>query len=137
MDNFMNKLKIALDPEGDMGMIISEAEQNSIATAEELVRKQAEAFGNSINEVFPDLFGPGSAVDPNSMSGAIRRDMTEETAGILAGTFNAIRGDTREQLMVMYDSVEILNNIEENTRFNRHLADIKTGIDALNDKFGS
>ncbi|MFC2112104.1 phage tail tape measure protein [Bacteroidota bacterium] len=137
MEAFQNALKNAFDPEGDMGMLISEAEKANIATAEELVRRQAKALGEGMETAFPDLFGPVSSADPNSLAGAVRREMTEETAGVLAGTFNAIRVDTREILYAQQAAVDHLSDISDNTRFNRHLADIKNGIDSLNDKLGS
>ncbi len=85
---------------------------------------------------FPDLFGPGTITDPNSLSGGIRRELTEEIGGVLAGLFRTIQVDTREMLYAQQAAVDHLSDISDNTRFNRHLADIKTGIDALNDKLG-
>jgi len=139
MEAFQQSLKNALDPEGEMGMIISAGEKGIIDAAGELVRKEAEAFGSAITTLYPDLFGTATT-DPNSLSGAIKRELTEETGGVLAGLFGRMSIDTREMLYAQHEAVDHLRDISDNTSHNinlRHLEQIKNGIDSLNEKLGS
>lgn len=83
----------------------------------------AQASQNYMNALgsYEDLFG-AVATDANSLEGAIK-GITEETAGILAGQFNAIRINTAEILSIMQanqlngrDALVQLVMIEFNTR---------------------
>jgi len=92
----------------------------------------AREYWDQITAAFPDLFSPiTSTSDPNSLVGAIRRELTEETGGILAGLFRTIQLDTREMLFVQQTMVDHLSGIEENTRYNRHLEQISNDISQL------
>jgi len=77
-----------------------------------------------------DLFGSFEE-DSNSLSGSIRRSLTEETGSILAGTMNAIRMDTREILQFQSEAVGYLRAIERNTAFNRYIESIDRKMDSM------
>lgn len=72
-----------------------------------------------------DVFaGPGGTkADPNSLSGAIQ-GMSQETAGLLAGQFNALRISGAEVALNTRTSLLHLTEIASNTRYNRHLESI-------------
>lgn len=53
--------------------------------------------------------------DPNSLSGAIRRELTEETGSLLAGYINSMRLDVREGIDIQRDMFGVMGNIEYNT----------------------
>jgi len=80
------------------------------------------------------------AAKPEGLSGAIK-GITEETAGIIAGQFMAMREigyktylTGIEQLDVMNQSVTHLAKIEENTKYNVHLAEMRDTLNSMNSK---
>ena len=78
---------------------------------------------------FEDLFGDVSGLQRPSLKGAIK-GMTEQTAGILAGQFNAIRMNTVQGLQLMEAQVVYLSQISHNTSYNRLLVSIDRKLDA-------
>lgn len=93
---------------------------------EEIKEKGKEAMNRYMEALkqYEDLFGSADA-NAESLKGAIK-GMSEETAGVLAGQFNAIRINTGElvknsafSLEAMKNAVGHLIKIEENT-FNLH-----------------
>jgi len=93
----------------------------------------AQADMNAINDILEST-GIGSLYDQpqnrEGMSGAIK-SITEDQAGVLEGYFNAIRIDTRQQLLVAEQSSIFLSEIAQNTRYNRHLEGINNKMTTL------
>ncbi len=60
-----------------------------------------------------EILGPllGVTEETKGMAGAIKRGITEETAGIIEGQFNAVRIDVKAQLEAMYAAVDYLFEI--------------------------
>lgn len=65
-----------------------------------------------------DIFksGTGSGASSNSLSGAIK-GITEETAGLIAGQFNALRITSASTLQVNRDQLLALSNISKNSNY--------------------
>jgi len=104
----------------------SEALQNQY----EFMLRFMENMGMDIS----NLTGAGGE-DPNSLSGAIRRSLTEETGTILAGRMNTIMLDTRAMAEGMQLMTSHLERIEANTYHNRHLDYIRADIADIKRQF--
>lgn len=96
-------------------------------------------FGN-ILEMYSGLFKDlDSELKPEelvkSLEGSVK-GITEETASILAGTFNAIRVGQIDALSIIKDQLFFLQEIAANTRYNKHLKYLES-IDRKLDKDGS
>lgn len=112
--------------------VISESEQQGF---EDMVAK----FGEQWQDVADSLNLSGifseTTEDVNSLSGAIRRSLTEETGGIIAGTMNALRLDVREMKGIQFEMVGHLEQITINTSHNYRLNSILTELQGLRSDF--
>jgi len=100
----------------------------------ELVRSAVEEGRDiwaMLTEAAPDLFG-GMADTANSLTGAIRAQLTEETGSLLAGRMNIMSLDVRRLVDISLISMDHLNAIEQNTKFNRHLSRLENIESKLN-----
>ena len=105
------------------------------ATWSEITDYNAEMW-ESVKEITGIDFSK-AAEEAKGLTGAIRRGITEETASLIAGQFNAVRLDVKEQISIMYATMDFISNIEENTRYNRHLLEIKNDISSLKNQLTS
>jgi len=78
----------------------------------------------ALEEIMGGVFG-GMEDDPNSLAGAIRRSLTEETGSLLAGKMNMLIMDVRDMKLVQHAAADTLMKIEQNTSFNRYLAHLE------------
>ncbi|MFZ5939047.1 MAG: tape measure protein [Bacteroidota bacterium] len=99
----------AVNPDGAGGYAITPEEQAAIDNAMDAARQRAEAMQKIMEPFF------GSESDPNSLAGAIRKELTEETGSLLAGRLNTILLDVREQVDLMGDMNTFLASIDRNT----------------------
>ena len=74
----------------------------------------------------------GMDQDPNSLAGAIRKNLTEETGSILAGTMKTIMLDVRELKLMQHGAIDHLQRIEQNTSFNHYLSNLDAMRQDLN-----
>lgn len=81
-----------------------------------------------MKSIFPDFFGEDFGEKAQGLAGAIK-GVTEETAGIIAGQMMAIRFNILESMEIAEDSLDALNDIRENTSFNKYLKDIYSKMD--------
>lgn len=101
--------------------------------------KNASQVANSFLEGYKEIFA-GIENDNDSLKGAIK-GMSEQTADVLVGQFNAIRINTGEimkysifNVETLKSSLQVLNQIEENTR---NLYQIRKDISDMNSKISS
>ena len=101
--------------------------------------KNASQIANSFLEGYKEIFA-GIENDNDSLKGAIK-GMSEQTADVLVGQFNAIRINTGEimkysifNVETLKSSLQVLNQIEENTR---NLYQIRKDISDMNSKISS
>lgn len=85
----------------------------------------AKAEYELINEFFASM---GDITQPEGLQGAIK-GITEDTAGIIAGQLHGIRFNILEGLDLAQDRLSVLNQIQENTSYNKYLLDIKTKLE--------
>lgn len=95
-----------------------------------LADAQSQADGFDFN-----LWSDNNKSDPNSLSGAIK-NITEDTANVLAGSVNAIRIGQLEGLDIARSSFEQLERISDNTAYNKHLKDIANTLEDIDTKLG-
>ncbi len=98
--------------------------------------KNASQVANSFLEGYKEIFA-GIGEDNESLKGAIK-GMSEQTADVLVGQFNAIRINTGEimkysifNVETLKSSLQVLNQIEENTR---NLYQMRKDISDMNSK---
>ena len=101
--------------------------------------KNASQIANSFLEGYKEIFA-GIGEDNESLKGAIK-GMSEQTADVLVGQFNAIRINTGEimkysifNVETLKSSLQVLNQIEENTR---NLYQMRKDISDMNSKISS
>ena len=101
--------------------------------------KNASQVANSFLEGYKEIFA-GIGEDNESLKGAIK-GMSEQTADVLVGQFNAIRINTGEimkysifNVETLKSSLQVLNQIEENTR---NLYQMRKDISDMNSKISS
>lgn len=101
--------------------------------------KNASQIANSFLEGYKEIFA-GIENDNDSLKGAIK-GMSEQTADVLVGQFNAIRINTGEimkysifNVETLKSSLQVLNQIEENTR---NLYQMRKDISDMNSKISS
>ena len=82
-----------------------------------------EAFADILEAAGIDLSDMFEGADITGLTGAIA-GITEETAGLLAGQFQAIRINTVDILTNMEDIIIINARIADNTEYNKYLKDI-------------
>ena len=90
----------------------------------ELINKEMEKYG--LNNVF----GKTSGTSKDPLKGAIQ-GMSEETAGLLAGQFNAIRITNADISQSMRQSLIHLSAISTNTSYNKNLVYLSDVVDEL------
>jgi len=90
----------------------------------------AGAIWEQLTQALPGFFGSASE-NANSLSGAIRRNITEETGSILAGSMSALRLDVREMNGYQLEMVGHLERIADNTKHNKHLEIISQKMNDL------
>jgi hypothetical protein len=71
------------------------------------------------------------------LAGAISRGISEDTASLIAGQFNAVRIDVKAQLEAQLAMVDHLFEIAENTRYNKNLEQIRSDISVLKESLTS
>lgn len=101
--------------------------------------EQAQVDANNIKKITDPYME--STPKQQGLTGAIR-GITEETGGLIAGQFGAMRVDLQvikmntsliqNQFEMMDRSLSVLNNIELNTRHNKRLNDVVDRIDKTN-----
>jgi hypothetical protein len=69
--------------------------------------------------------------DPNSLSGAIRRELSEETGTLLAGLMNGIFLTIKQMAGYQNDMVNSLESIDKNTKNNFRLNQMADDISAI------
>lgn len=112
---------------------LTEFEMNYL---EKMLEKSFEAISPMMDvlaEKYPDWFGT-EIKDPNSLSGAIRRELTEETGSLLAGKMNMLIMDVRDMKLIQHAAADTLLKIEQNTSYNRFLTRLERmdfNLDAL------
>ena len=101
--------------------------------------KNGSQISNSFLEGYKEIFA-GIGEDNESLKGAIK-GMSEQTADVLVGQFNAIRINTGEimkysifNVETLKSSLQVLNQIEENTR---NLYQMRKDISDMNSKISS
>ncbi len=95
-------------------------------------------YRNIFHDIFGDaglpglsgLFGEGDQDQDQGLTGAIK-GITEETAGILSGQFNAVRMNTVEIITLTEDILEVNTRIADNTEYCFHLESIDNKLSAL------
>jgi len=103
---------------------LTEVEMDMLSQSMEGILGPASAAFEALTERYPNLFGGGGAGtgDPNSLTGAVRRDITEETGSLLAGKMNMMVMDMRELKLIQHEAADSLLKIEQNTSFCSYLA---------------
>jgi hypothetical protein len=108
--------------------ILTDQEREAFENMAETYASQWNAVAEQLN--FGALFGQDQE-DPNSLAGGIRRELTEETGSILAGSMNAIRLVVRDIALNQGLMIDHLSAIERNTSYNRNLEGINGKMDTL------
>ena len=76
---------------------------------------------------------PGSdAQNQNNAAGSIKREITEETGGLLLGRFTAMQIDLAQANEILDTSEGHLSKIVENTAFNKHIPDVLEELQTMN-----
>ena len=116
---------------------------SGIPTPEEIASLQDdwnEIIGNASErwQAMMDAMGGvdffGETDDPNSLTGAIRAQLTEETGTVLAGHMTNMMLTMHELLSLQTDMRDSLESIEKNTRYNARLVQIEKHLKDLNTK---
>jgi hypothetical protein len=96
-----------------------ELDQEEIANFQksfnDIVSEYSKAFDDLQNATGIDLTGNLGNATQRGLSGAIRRELTEETANELSGLFRASFDVTKRQLIVAQDTLSVNLRIEQNT----------------------
>lgn len=119
----------ALDPDGDGGSDITEAEAEALNTLRDSIITGATEAADKINEQF-DV----SDEEEDALTGAVK-GVTEDTADIIAGQMNAIRINQLESADILRQQLQTLNAIAANTEYNRYLARIERVITILENAY--
>jgi hypothetical protein len=113
--------------------IIDANEQAQLAEDYKAATEAAQAMWEYITANFPEM---ADAMSPNSLQGAIK-GMSEETAGLLAGQFNALRINSAEHLNVAREALLYQAQTAANTReligLSATLSEIKSALKSTND----
>jgi hypothetical protein len=106
------------------------------------VTRIGEVYANALESVGESLgidFGGGQQDTETGIAGAIRREITEDTAGLILGQFTAMRVDLKglnevniNQFEVLAESSGYLQQIEINTRSNLLISDVLLELQAMN-----
>ena len=115
LENLQTGMQESFEPKGDgtwvddLGLFFEQSPELIKRFYEGLENAQDEAGEYGLN-----LFGPDSSSQPG-LKGAVRRELTEETAGELAGIFRRSSDDIRKQGELMIESNNTLTSIAFNT----------------------
>ena len=93
----------------------------------ETMQSILESMGIQLEDLAEDMAGG----DITGLTGAIA-GITEDTAGLLAGQFMAIRINTVSILSNMESIIIINSRIADNTEYNRYLEHISNKLDEIN-----
>lgn len=117
LSDLLSKLAKDMDSDSDNILDLTGEEASDFSSGVKgIMGKYTEAFKamqESLGEAGIDIAGQG--VQKSGLSGSIRRDLTEETAGELAGIWRKYSDDTRRIKDYTAIGVENLISIKENT----------------------
>jgi hypothetical protein len=130
LDTLMKNTADGLEPwEADLFKLQIQTLADSVGPAFDAARNALKTIGVELTP---------STTDTKGMTGAIQ-NITEETAGLIAGQFSAIRVDVKAIIMevakgqlIMDQGLSYLSEIARNTRHNEKLNNISAGIDEMN-----
>ncbi|MBN2175302.1 MAG: hypothetical protein JW731_14300, partial [Bacteroidales bacterium] len=121
----------------ETGNVLTEAEIASLEDSYNQIVENARVQFDEMQRI-ANLDFSAEVAGREGLQGAIK-GITEETAGLIAGQFTAMREIGQksyltglEQLDAINQSVTHLAHIEENTRYNRHLEEIRDDIKNMN-----
>lgn len=117
LSDLLSKLAKDMDSDSDNILDLTGEEASDFSSGvKDIMGKYTEAFKamqESLGEAGIDIAGQG--IQKSGLSGSIRRDLTEETAGELAGIWRKSSDDTRRIKDYTAIGVENLISIKENT----------------------
>lgn len=126
MEGWYDSLSAAMD-DGELSL----EEQSDLENQFKEITDQAKIGWDALTGGLGLDFGDGSKDDPNSLSGAIRKDLTEGTGSLLAGRMNTIMLDTRTIAEATGEMADHLAAIELNTVPIHRLNDIASDISQI------